>query len=64
MVAPQQIIKKNKGQGFTYYIQNCQVLQYGWHWAKFGVLCLELCVNKCKNWKKILQEKKTCLDLT
>ncbi len=31
MVAPQQTIKKNKGQGFTYYIQNCQVLQYGWH---------------------------------
>ncbi len=49
--------KKNKGQGFTYfYIQNCQVLQYGRHWTEFGVLCLE-CVEIKKNWITIAKEK-------
>ncbi len=37
-------IKKNKGQGFyIFYIERKTVsfLQYGRHWAEFGVLCLE-----------------------
>ncbi len=44
MVAPQQIIKKKKRSGVLHILhrkKNCQFLQYGRHWAEFGVLCLE-----------------------
>ncbi len=47
MVAPQQIIKtkkKTQRSGVLHILhrkKNCQFLQYGRHWAEFGVLCLE-----------------------
>ncbi len=50
--------KKNKGQGFTYYITKLSVLQYvstlGWVW---GFVWSCVCKLSVKNWKAIAKEK-------
>jgi hypothetical protein len=61
MVAPQQIIKKNKGQGFFFLHNTYKTVSFTIcvnTWVEFGVLFGVKCEIKCKNWKTIAKKGK------